>query len=602
MKITHCFDANTRITKSTKEETGFLLAHKTGGYVWLPSTPISRYQGWFFALGESAGSRLYRVIENIELQETGEIRELKNNFWSIQRKRANLVETFMLTDYTNALIYEVSAPSVIQLVLDIKDSYDNTEEGRLYEVETHGTSALVSFRHQYNNTPPLFLAIRANGKLHAINQWHARYYSLDQRRGSFPYNRYVFSAVRVKGSAIVCAVSDNKNTALKEADRAFGSLKEIKLQKKNEIKKFFHAPPRGEKEVVIASMNAKKSLQGLLVHSNEGKATGLYAGYPWFFQFWPRDEALSLKALSLCGGHGAANEIAGRLLRRISSEGIIVEEADAAGWAFIRAFELLQKSAKDYKKARRALAELLRQTLEQLLKYHTLQGLAEHGEKETWMDSLPRRRAGIEVQALRLRLYRIAARISSSWKQRRAFAKLEKELREKVRKLFWTGKTLADGFDQESRSADYAIRPNIFLAAYSYPHLLTKKEWSACFDHILPKLWLPWGGIASVEKANPAFHARHTGENPESYHQGDSWFYLNSLAAIVLFRLNRKKYKTHINSIVRASTHDILFHGIIGHHSELSSAEACTAEGALAQAWSSALYLELISLIENRYL
>ena len=85
MKITHCFDANTRITKSTKEETGFLLAHKTGGYVWLPSTPISRYQGWFFALGESAGSRLYRVIENIELQETGEIRELKNNFWSIRR-------------------------------------------------------------------------------------------------------------------------------------------------------------------------------------------------------------------------------------------------------------------------------------------------------------------------------------------------------------------------------------------------------------------------------------------------------------------------------------------------------------------------------------
>jgi hypothetical protein len=78
-------------TKTTKEENSFLLSHKTGGYLWMPQTPTSRYQGWFFALGESAGSRLYRVIENIEIQEAGEIQELKNNFWGIERKRQNLV-------------------------------------------------------------------------------------------------------------------------------------------------------------------------------------------------------------------------------------------------------------------------------------------------------------------------------------------------------------------------------------------------------------------------------------------------------------------------------------------------------------------------------
>ena len=61
-----------------------------------------------------------------------------------------------------------------------------------------------------------------------------------------------------------------------------------------------------------------------------------------------------------------------------------------------------------------------------------------------------------------------------------------------------------------------------------------------------------------------------------------------------MLRLNSKKYDYQINKILEASTLDILWKGIIGAHSELSSAEKLKAEGCLNQAWSNAMFIEMI--------
>ncbi|HLC65627.1 MAG TPA: amylo-alpha-1,6-glucosidase, partial [Candidatus Nanoarchaeia archaeon] len=84
------------------------------------------------------------------------------------------------------------------------------------------------------------------------------------------------------------------------------------------------------------------------------------------------------------------------------------------------------------------------------------------------------------------------------------------------------------------------------------------------------------------------------GENPKSYHNGDSWFWLNNLAALVMYGVDKKKFKQDIDAIIKSSTEDILWNGAIGHHSELSSASTQKAEGCLAMAWSSAMFVELI--------
>ena len=211
-----------------------------------------------------------------------------------------------------------------------------------------------------------------------------------------------------------------------------------------------------------------------------------------------------------------------------------------------------------------------------------------NGPQETWMDTVwgndTRSGARIEIQALRLSMYRLAYELSG----KDEFKELEQKLKEKVREKFWNGNILADGLD------DWTIRPNLFIAAYIYPELLSKDEWSKCFETALPKLWLEWGGLATIDKDNPLFCDNYTGENHQSYHRGDSWFWINNLAAIVMARVDRKLFGNYIDQILDASANDILYQGFIGHHSELSSASEQKSEGCLCQAWSSAMFVELM--------
>jgi glycogen debranching enzyme len=167
----------------------------------------------------------------------------------------------------------------------------------------------------------------------------------------------------------------------------------------------------------------------------------------------------------------------------------------------------------------------------------------------------------------------------------------ETELKAAVRADMFNKKILADGLD------NFIIRPNVFIAAYVYPELLTKKEWNTVFDSMLHKLWLKWGGLSTIDKSHPLYLSAHTGQDLRSYHRGDSWFWINNLAAIVLYRLDRKKYWKYISKIIAASVQEMLYMGYTGYSSEVSSATELKSEGCWGQAWSSAMFIELIGEI-----
>jgi glycogen debranching enzyme len=148
---------------------------------------------------------------------------------------------------------------------------------------------------------------------------------------------------------------------------------------------------------------------------------------------------------------------------------------------------------------------------------------------------------------------------------------------------------LADG------KSDFTIRPNIFIAYYISPEILSKKEWESVFDLALKKLWLNWGGITTIEKENELFQPVHTGVDNKSYHRGDSWFFINHIAGISLLRLNEKKYSKKINKIINASIEEMFNSGAIGAISEISSAHSITSFGCHNQAWSNATFIELMN-------
>ncbi|OVE74778.1 hypothetical protein BVX95_01235 [archaeon D22] len=166
----------------------------------------------------------------------------------------------------------------------------------------------------------------------------------------------------------------------------------------------------------------------------------------------------------------------------------------------------------------------------------------------------------IEIQALRLSMYEFAAFLSKHLEDKdyKKYKTLEDSLRLNVRKNFFDRKMLKDGIN------DNTIRPNIFLTYYAYPKLLTTSEWEGVFKTAIQALFLNWGGFSSIEKSSPLFAEEYTGMDNVSYHRGDSWFFVNNIAAIALKRVNYDMFYNVIVKIVEASTEEILSRGVMG--------------------------------------
>jgi len=242
---------------------------------------------------------------------------------------------------------------------------------------------------------------------------------------------------------------------------------------------------------------------------------------------------------------------------------------------------LLEKhlSSKEMEEVKAALAE----SIKRIEKNYKSDSLITNKKDETWMDTDmdnqdPRDGARIEVQALHLNMLRLMSELSNEKKYKNRENKMKKAVIER----FWNGETLADG------DGDFTARPNVFIAHYVYPDLLSRPEWQTCFENILKKLWLDWGGLASIDPKHRLFVPDYTGIDNKSYHRGDSWFWINNLAALCMFRNNPIYFEEKILKIIESSTKELLWHGAVGHAAEISSASHLSSKGCFAQAWSAA--------------
>ncbi len=594
MKITHNLNS-TAVSKDTAENTCFILTNKAGGFTSFGIN--SRYSGFF----TSINGKLLKIIDEIVID--GKITEVTNNFWNVERKRdTGIIERFLMPVHTDTMIYELSQPCHLSLLLDVKEPYDNREWGRLYDVFVENNMIIIKFTKKQdtkdgdsgqNNEYSIYLAIEGDEDLHykKISEWPKKFYDYDKSRGSFPYERHVFNAMKLFARKLVFSVSESRENAIKNAksiekDYHFHNIKTIKASQ----------------EINIAFNCARNSLDSLVVNDKE---PAIYAGLPWFFQFWTRDEAISLGALIIENGFPSVKKILFKQLNNLKPDGRLpsimtlpeTSSADSIGWHFKRWHDLIEAlSAKNLinksfsKTEMEVLILNLKKSLDAIVMHYGRTGFVSNIEKETWMDSISRGGFRIEIQALYAVMCDTLCKLTGD----KFYLQMEVAVKKHILSKFWNGKILSDGL------GDSTIRPNIFIAAYVYPDLLSQKEWETCIDNSLSWLWLNFGGFSTIDTRSELFQRNHTGENPTSYHNGDSWFWINNLAALVMHRINKKKYKDKISKIIDASAKEILWKGAIGHHAELSSASELKSEGCLAQAWSSAMFVELINEIYEK--
>jgi glycogen debranching enzyme len=594
--------------KSCKENVGFNLSNNKGSYASFFNEPSSKYQGLFFF--DSNKKLMFKAIENIELKKNNKISKLINKIYCVQRKKKSAMETFYMPKGHNAMLYELSMPLELNLILDCKNSYDDREWGRNYEVTREKGLIIVKFAKKTDNREDstegekeyeIYIAVKSDNDFYRLNDsWIERNYRFDAIRNS-KSKRFAYNSIELIGRKFVFSASSIKKDAVKECKRAFKYFEELKIKEKEDFEKLIQNRHiknvinnrKLEAECKLSYINSVNSLKNLIV---DDKNLGLFAGLPWFFQYWARDSLISLKALCKID-KDISKKIFQKYLSNIRKDGRLdnisdnhskIMCADAHGFMFLRAKEFINKIDNN------ELKESLETSIEGLMKFHTADNFELNDSQETWMDTNfngdDRKGARIEIQALRLNIYKFMHEITKDKK----YEMLEQTLKEKVKGKFWNSSILADGID------DFTIRPNSFIAHYAYPELLSKEDWEKCFDNLIKSLYLDWGGFSTIDKSHDLFTKTHTGENNKSYHRGDSWFWINNLAAISLHKSNRKKFNKIIDKIIMASTEEILWKGSVGCHSEISSAEELSSLGCFNQAWSNAMYIEMVDEIFNK--
>jgi glycogen debranching enzyme len=567
--------------EARQEKAGIVLGNRNGGFAWLSSSPESRYQGVFFRLG----GKVFKTIADFKVD--SDLREVTNMFWGVRRTYDGVSERIVMPYGSDSILVDFSSPARFDLLLDCKTIDDNREWGRYYEVKREKDCVVVSYSKKNDSRDngadkseyDVHLAISGEGIGFLPKQeWVEQNYAFDESRKSRPYSRWVYNAGTLSGENFVISAGLNRNSAINSARKLLKERKSVLNRQVDYSAKQLHVKSPMPKRISLAYQCACNSLDALSVDDE-----GLYAGIPWFYQFWVRDEAVSCNALRMIGKGELAKNILQRHLSSLSKKQMplaygehSLKTADGPGWVALRYFQ----NAGLFSKTDQKKANLFLKNAFSAVKKSMDNGLVVNGPLETWMDTSAgndvRDGARIEIQALALALAKGLG---------------EKEfcqtLEQRVRETFWNGSYLYDGLN------DSTIRPNVFIAAYAYPELLTREQWEKCFDTVLPRLWLPWGGLSSIDTSHELFTDHYTGQDNVSYHRGDSWFWLNNLAALVLYRTNAAKYKQVIEKIIEASTYEILCLGAIGHHAEVSSARALSSHGCVSQAWSSAMFIEL---------
>lgn len=601
MLVSHLID-NKKISRQLNHEVSLLTTDNRGGYLWISGGKSqSRYQGWFVNLKGS----LYKILDDIlVLNKNQEIIGIENilmtnspdqtrHFLGINRQ-GGLKQNFWLHQTKTALLYKSSKASLLRIIFDIRGPYQYPKWERRYQIYQKNGALLVRYDDATIKKTPVFVALPLEliKSFKKTSSWQKKQGNFDEKRKSPPYELYVYHVLEVYASEIILGVGLTEKEAIDNTkprqDFLLNHASKIPV-KQNDIH---------QKSNFSFSL-AKQALKELLIYDRKDNLMGLYAGLPWFFQFWTRDEAISLGGLWVISPKDA-KELINLLIRSIKEDGRLpairrgfyegspIESADSIGWLFFQIKRGIEKKLIDDKDIL-AIRDLIEKVIGKLLVYHTDRndGLAVNEGLETWMDTEEGgdNRAGkrIEIQCLRLFMYDFAYSLTG----KDYYKELHGRLLKNVRKEFWQKGCLLDGV------GDSTIRPNLFLAYYLYPCLLSQNQWLSCFDKALESLWLDWGGLSTIDRKSSLFNDCYSGEVPTSYHHGDSWFWINNIAALSMKRLSARKYQDFIQKIIKSSQEDILWHQALGHGSELSCASKFSPQASISQAWSMATYIEL---------
>ena len=292
-----------------------------------------------------------------------------------------------------------------------------------------------------------------------------------------------------------------------------------------------------------------------LITEQQGK--GIYAGLPWFNEYWGRDMFIAMPGATLVTGQfdytkdilkdfaklqdkDTTSITCGRIPNRANLDNILYNTTDGTPRYVIEAEELLNYSG-DKSFLKNIYPSVVLSIDQSIKNYTDEKGYLLHADADTWMDV---KRNGIPGSPRGNR----ANDIQYLWyKQLLAGSRLAKLMNDETHAAQWESiaKKLALHFE-----ADYCDKENILI----YDHLNTdgtpdtqfRPNQLFCFDlikdeafkqRVTRRVWeelvYPWG-VASLAQWDKQFHPQHENwhyyHKDDAYHNGTIWLWNNGIA------------------------------------------------------------------------
>lgn len=303
-----------------------------------------------------------------------------------------------------------------------------------------------------------------------------------------------------------------------------------------------------------------------------GLGKGIYAGYPWFQDYWGRDSFIALRALTATGQFELASQNLeaflrfqnldstsaefGKIPNRVRPDEIIYNTADATPRLIIEADRYIAYSG-DTAFARRIFPNIdaaIRGTIQ----YRTgSNALLLHGPADTWMDAVgaggpfsPRGDMAVDIQALWIDALGAATNIARF--KRGTQADQLMELSDSTRALALESFQLAFRNPSYTSSAEAnpllydavrsngvasaELRPNALFATHLIPGTQPKRD---LVEQVTNRLGTPWG-LMSLDPSDAKYLPYHKAEplydQDASYHNGIVWLWNSGIWIEMLLR------------------------------------------------------------------
>lgn len=366
-----------------------------------------------------------------------------------------------------------------------------------------------------------------------------------------------------------------------------------------------------------ALMWAKLSMDALIMNQ---VTKGIFAGLPWFNNYWGRDSFISLPGATLVTGNFSE-------ARKILTSFAVFQEQDESSINYGRIPNIITTTHKSYNTAdgtprfviaayeyykysgdKNFVEEIfpyLKIAIEGSLKYRTDKFyFLTHDDADTWMDAVgpdgpwtPRGNRANDVQALwyeQLICSAEFAKVLNKHQLAEEWLKISDSLKNNFTRYFLDSSKgfIFDHLNADD-SPDLKDRPNqIFCTNLLNDHLRTK-----ILANVIRNLTFEYG-VASLSQEDEQFHPYH--QNPPfyvkdaAYHQGTVWTWLSGevISELCYFDCKEKAY-----TLTKNLVHQILNHGAVGTISELLDAhpksqnEEPALSGTFSQAWSLAEFI-----------